>query len=61
MIKVSDGNGESNEAALREHLEAMVQANKGRPIRFSGNSPRRAEEVSQSRTPLAPAVPSNQR
>jgi hypothetical protein len=33
MNKASDGNGESSEAALREHLEEMVQANKGRPIR----------------------------
>jgi plasmid stability protein len=33
MIKVSAGNGESSEAVLREHLDAMVQTNKGRPIR----------------------------
>jgi len=33
MNKASDGNGESSEAVLREHLEAMVQANKGKPIR----------------------------
>ena len=33
MIKVSAGSGECSEAALREHLDAMVQTNKGKPIR----------------------------
>lgn len=33
MIKVSAGSGEYSEAALREHLDAMVQTNKGKPIR----------------------------
>jgi hypothetical protein len=33
MIKDSDGNIESSEAALRAYLDAMVQTNKGRPIR----------------------------
>ena len=33
MIKDSDGNVESSEAALRAYLDAMVQTNKGRPIR----------------------------
>jgi len=33
MSKVSDGSVEISEAALREYLDALVQANKGKPIR----------------------------
>jgi hypothetical protein len=33
MSKASDGRADSSEAALREYLDALVQANKGKPIR----------------------------
>jgi hypothetical protein len=33
MSKVSDGSADSSEAALREYVDALVQANKGKPIR----------------------------